>query len=127
MSLNTTSAVTAIPANAVVDRFAVPVYTPVGGAVAQAATPQIDQPPATAATDAAAPPVQLANAVDSLNQKFKDSRTDLRFTVDQDSGRTIVSVVTEDGTVIRQIPGDEVLRIAKALDKALGTLIERTA
>lgn len=50
----------------------------------------------------------------------------LLFSIDDDSGRTIVKVV-DNATkeVIRQIPSEEILSIAKALDRLKGLLIKQ--
>jgi flagellar protein FlaG len=51
----------------------------------------------------------------------------LEFRVDADTGRTVISVRdSETGELIRQIPGDEVLRIAQAM-KELTSLLHETA
>lgn len=130
MSL-TSTAVSTIQAPGGVDRVAVSVVA-VPASTASDPVPGVMQPSTTAATDVAAQPAQLARAVDDLNQRFKDSRTDLRFSVDEDSGVTVVSIVdANDGTVLRQMPTEEALRVAKALDQALdqklGRLIQRLA
>ena len=126
MSVQTSSAVSAIQATVAVDRFGVSAVVPNTGAVVDVAP--VARAAAVATTDVAPEPVQLAQAVDNLNKRFKDSHTDLRFSVDDDSGRMVVSVVdAADGTVLRQMPTEEALRVSKALDKALGTLIERVA
>jgi len=126
MSVQTSSAVSAIQATVAVDRFGVSAAVPNTGAVVDVAP--VARVAAVATTEVAPEPVQLAQAVDNLNKRFKDSHTDLRFSVDDDSGRMVVSVVdTTDGTVLRQMPTEEALRVSKALDKALGTLIERVA
>ena len=119
MSVQTNSAVRAIQASVAVDRFGVSAAVPNTGAVINVAP--VERPPEAAATEAAPEPVQLAQAVDDLNQRFKDNRTDLRFSVDDDSGRMVVSIVdSKDGTVLRQMPTEEALRVSKALDQALG-------
>lgn len=126
MSVPSSSAVSAIQATVAVDRFGVSAAVPGGGVPVSA--PIVEQPAVLAATEVAAEPVQLAQAVDDLNQRLRDARTDLRFSVDDDSGRVVVSIVdAADGKVLRQMPTEEALRVAKALDKALGTLIERVA
>ncbi|MBA4285982.1 MAG: hypothetical protein C0434_10685 [Xanthomonadaceae bacterium] len=126
MSVQTSSAVSAIQATVAVDRFGVSASVPNSGPVVGLSS--VDQPASLAVTDVAPEPAQLAQAVDDLNQRFKDGRTDLRFSVDEDSGQMVVSIVdAADGKVLRQMPTEEALRVAKALDKALGTLIERVA
>lgn len=126
MSMNSSSPVSAIQASVAVDRFGVSAAVPNTQSTVQ--LPAVAQPAVTAATERAAEPVQLAQAVGDLNQRARDSRTDLQFKIDEDSGRTVVSVVDSgDGTVLRQMPTEEALRVSRALDKALGTLIQRVA
>jgi len=49
---------------------------------------------------------------------------DLQFSVDQDTGRTVVTVRdSSTGEVIRQIPDVEALRIAQSLGSQPGTLL----
>lgn len=126
MTMNTSSPVNAIQASVAVDRFGMSAAVPSTVAIVEVAP--VAQPSATAATERAPEPVQLAQAVDDLNQRARGSRTDLQFKIDEDSGRTVVSVVDAgDGTVLRQMPTEEALRVSRALDKALGTLIQRVA
>jgi len=126
MSLNTSSAAPAIQATVAVDRFGVSAVVPNTSVPVQ--LPVVARPSETAATERAPEPVQLAQAVDDLNQQARDSRTDLKFKIDEDSGRTVVSIVDAgDGTVLRQMPTEEALRVSRALDKTLGKLIERVA
>ena len=52
----------------------------------------------------------------------------LRFSIDDDTGRTIVKVVDmQTDEVIRQMPSKEVLAISKAIDKLQGLLIQQKA
>jgi len=126
MSLNTSTAAPAIQATVAVDRFGVSAAVPNTSVSVQ--LPVVARPSETAATERAPEPVQLAQAVDDLNQQARDSRTDLKFKIDEDSGRTVVSIVDAgDGTVLRQMPTEEALRVSRALDKTLGKLIERVA
>jgi len=127
MSLNSSTAVSTIQAPVAVDRVAVSVIAVPGSAQANP-IPVVARPSDLTATDIAPQPAQLNQAVDDLNRHFKASSTDLRFSIDDDSGRTVVSVVdAESGKVLRQMPTEEALRVSKALDKALGTLIKRVA
>lgn len=64
---------------------------------------------------------ELQEAVDQIRQHIEESRTGLEFRVDKDLGRVIVSIVDrKDGKVLRQIPGEDVLRIARMLAKGNG-------
>ena len=51
--------------------------------------------------------------------------TNLRFHVDEDTGKTIVSVVDPaSGEVLRQIPNEEALAMAKAIGREQGALVD---
>ena len=49
----------------------------------------------------------------------------ITFEKDQDSGRMVVRLKDASGRVIRQIPPEEMLRLAKAIDRYLGLLVDR--
>ncbi|CAA0090817.1 Uncharacterised protein [Zhongshania aliphaticivorans] len=67
-------------------------------------------------------------AVAKLNEILKDRERDLEFSVDQDTGRTILKVIhAESGEVIRQLPPEELLNIAKAFIEGTGSLIDDQA
>jgi flagellar protein FlaG len=72
---------------------------------------------------------QLAQAVRSINKTLQAQAQGLEFSVDSDSNRTIVKVVDESTKeVLRQIPSEEVIQIAKALDQVQqGLLIRQKA
>jgi len=62
----------------------------------------------------------LSAAVDQLNSYVKSASRDLLFSVDNDSGQTVVRVTdAETEQLIRQIPNEEALKIAKQLDGQL--------
>lgn len=70
----------------------------------------------------------LLQAVDEVRNAIKPVAQDLLFSIDDDTGRTVVKVVdASTDEVIRQIPSEEVLAIAKALDKLQGVLIKQEA
>lgn len=71
---------------------------------------------------------QVTQAIKSLNKVMADLSQGLEFTIDSDSHRTIVKVVDmHTKEVIRQIPSEEMLQIAKALDQISGLLIKQKA
>ena len=71
---------------------------------------------------------ELDKAVRHLNQYISTAVSSIEFSVDEDSGRTLVKVVdTETGKVLRQIPNAEVLALSKTLDRVEGLLIKHTA
>lgn len=59
---------------------------------------------------------KVEKAVNQVNQFVQSLSRDLQFMVDDDSGRTVIKVLdTETKEVIRQIPPEELLRIATYL------------
>ncbi len=73
-------------------------------------------------------PQQTDAAVNEINQALKTLATSLKFEVDDDSGRTLVKVIDQDsGEVLRQIPSEATIRIARSLDKMIGHLVATQA
>ena len=71
---------------------------------------------------------KTAQAVAKLNEILKDRERDLEFSVDDTTGRTILKVIhAESGEVIRQIPPEELLNIARTFIEGTGSLIEERA
>jgi flagellar protein FlaG len=69
---------------------------------------------------------QLQQAVQSINRVLQTSSSNLEFSVDQSTKRTIVRVVdTESGELIRQIPSDAVLAIAESIGELQKGLLLR--
>lgn len=61
---------------------------------------------------------KLDDAVKAMNDHVQQLRRELEFSVDKDSGRTVVKVLdTETREVIRQIPNDEALNFARRLSE----------
>lgn len=59
---------------------------------------------------------ELDYAVSRLNEYIQHSRRDLHFSVDKDSGRVVVKVIdSETREVIRQIPSEEVVALARGV------------
>jgi flagellar protein FlaG len=71
---------------------------------------------------------KTSQAVAKLNEVLKDRERDLEFSVDDTTGRTILKVIhAESGEVIRQIPPEELLNIARTFIEGTGSLIEDQA
>ena len=90
--------------------------------VAQAASPAVPSRqdlPVDAKQEAAPPPSRdVMEAVSRIQDYVQNLRRDLQFRVDEDLNRVVVSVVDpESGEVIRQIPGEEVIAVARSLEK----------
>lgn len=59
---------------------------------------------------------ELNNAVNDLNDYVRGMQRELNFRVDEDSGRTVIKVLDpHTHEVIRQIPAEEVLALARHL------------
>lgn len=57
---------------------------------------------------------ELQNVVKRLNEHVQNINRDLQFSVDEDSGRSVIRVVNaETQELVRQIPSEEVLRISR--------------
>jgi flagellar protein FlaG len=71
---------------------------------------------------------QLQKALEDINKAIQMQEQGIEFSVDPESDRTIVKVVDKNtGSLLRQIPSEEALDIAKALDRAQGLLIHQKA
>jgi len=73
--------------------------------------------------------VEVKHAARQLESFMESMNRYLEFRVDQDSGRTIVTVKDKStGEVVRQIPSEEVLRLAHNLGgKGRNGLLNQTA
>lgn len=86
---------------------------------------------AAAAKDQASADKLLQKAVADLRDAVEPLARDLQFSVDKDTGRTVVKIIdSSTDKVIRQIPSEEALAIAKDLGeyaKSLGVLVKQQA
>ncbi len=73
-------------------------------------------------------PEELDQAIKAVNEFVKPFNNALNFSVDQESKTTVVKVIDQSTKeVIRQIPSEEMLALAKALDTMKGLLIQQKA
>lgn len=100
-----------------------------GGSVqSKAATSTVETSQAAKSAGSPVSTSALEAAVKNINEFVSPMTQSIEFSLDQDSGRTIVKVVdSETQKVLRQIPDEEVLQISKTLDKLQGLLIKQTA
>jgi flagellar protein FlaG len=64
----------------------------------------------------AATPAQLKAAVASANQRLDQSNRELTFVFDDTLGRMLVKIVDKQtNTVVRQVPSEDMLAMARAL------------
>lgn len=71
---------------------------------------------------------QVKQAVQKIQEAIDNLAQNLRFSVDEDTGKTIIKVVdahTEE--VIRQFPTEQAIEIARTLDKVQGLLFNGKA
>ena len=94
-----------------------------GGVVAADAHPHDVPRPEPAPTREA-----VQAAVDHVNAALAASNRSIEFTIDPDTRAVIVRVIDrQDNTVLRQVPSQEMLAIAKALDQLQGLLLRNRA
>ena len=80
------------------------------------AKPEIDKP-----TDS-----QLKQSVDDINKVLAGFSISVQFQVDPDYKDLIVKIVDQDsGKLIRQMPTEDVVRISKAMDNLKGLLFSK--
>ena len=88
---------------------------PAGPEASDATTATAASPKAEAQGDGDKQP-QLVQAVERLNDLIQTVRRELHFTIDDATGRTIITVMdAETDEVVRQIPPEKVLSMIEAL------------
>lgn len=98
--------------------------------IAQSAAPLQTANPvrSTNSSPKAASADEINKAVAEINKSVQVSSQNLEFSVDNDAKEVVVKIVDQQTKqVIRQIPTEEALEIAKSLDKLQGLLIKQTA
>jgi flagellar protein FlaG len=71
---------------------------------------------------------QLEEAISSIKDFVQSINRDLDFTMDDSTGQVVVKVTDgTSGEVIRQIPSEETLRLAKSLSEVRSLLFEAKA
>lgn len=90
-----------------------------------ASTPDINPRPQAAAPDQKQ---QVEAAIEAVKEFIQPMASNLAFEMDEDTGRTVVKITeASSGELIRQIPSEEMLEIAKALDRLQGLLVKQKA
>jgi flagellar protein FlaG len=71
---------------------------------------------------------ELGNAIADLNKVAQANAQGVRFSLDEDSGRTVVKVVdTQTDKVLRQIPSVEALKLWRSIEQMQGVMLRDTA
>lgn len=95
-------------------------------AVAPAAATDRDTKTASSVTDV--DPAAVQQLADQLSKTIGMTGQQVQFSVDHDTGKTVLRVTdAESGAVLRQIPGDEALSMARILDRMQGLLLRQKA
>jgi len=103
-----------------------PALPPASGSPAQAVT-QSSSPAASGVASAPAP-ADLGKAVEQIQGYLRDSGKNLLVSFDDSADRYVTKVVSSDtGEVVRTIPSEEVLEVARAINEKLGGLINQRA
>ena len=72
--------------------------------------------------------VPIEQAVEKIQETVNNMAQNLRFSVDEDTGKTVVKVMdAQTQEIIRQIPSQEAISIARTLDKLQGLLLNDEA
>lgn len=72
--------------------------------------------------------VDVNDAVERVRTHVQSLQRDLNFSVDDSTGQVVVQVLDGDsGKVVRQIPSEDILRLAERLDEMRSLLFEATA
>ncbi|MFH1815904.1 MAG: flagellar protein FlaG [Pseudomonadota bacterium] len=73
-------------------------------------------------------PEQIEQTVDEIRRQIQPVDQNLLFTIDKETGKTIVRLIdSSTKEILRQIPSEELIAIARALGKSHSGLIERQA
>lgn len=84
--------------------------------------------PASQQAGAQAQRIAVQKAAEQIDRKLSESFSDLRISIDETLNRPVVRVVNANsGELVRQVPSEEALRIAKRLDALSGLLIRDKA
>ena len=71
---------------------------------------------------------QLKTAVQAIEKFVQSVKRNLEFSIDEGTGKVVVKVIASDsGEVIRQIPNEEVLKLANSLNDASSLLFSAKA
>ena len=103
------------------------VTTPPGGGPVAARAPVRAEPTTVVQEPAPSPPdsAELVRVAEAVNRQIQAAVPNLRFSVDQDTGKTVVRIVdTDTGETIRQVPSEELLAISASIDRLQGLLLD---
>jgi len=74
------------------------------------------------------PEQRLEDVVKEVNEFIRPINNSLQFSIDDETGTTVVKVIDkETDEVIKQIPSEEMLALAKAIGQLKGLLVKQQA
>ena len=96
---------------------------------AAADKPQRIPPQGKPAVDPAKANEEMTKRVaEAMDQYIRSIQSDLEIKIHQETGRIVVRVIShETGEVIREIPSEEMLKLAEKMDEMTGGLLQTTA
>ena len=115
--------------------------TPSSAAAPSAAVPAVNSPAvatgskdssssssSSSSSDSDSDSKKLKQAVQDIQKFVQSIKRNLEFSIDKTSGRVVVKVIaTDTGEVVRQIPTEEVLKLADSLSTAGNVLFNGKA
>jgi flagellar protein FlaG len=70
-------------------------------------------------------PIDVAVAVEKLNQIMQSQQTNVSFSVDEDANATVIRVFkTETGELIKQFPPEQILAMKERVIESIGLLYD---
>ncbi|BFU91007.1 MAG: Flagellar protein FlaG [Nitrospira sp.] len=95
----------------------------------QRGTVELPRPPVSTQVNAQSTPVthdEVVHAIQYISKESHQAGDQLQISVDSDLDRVIVKIVdSQSGQVIRQIPAEELINLAKQLKNLNGLLVEK--
>jgi flagellar protein FlaG len=92
-----------------------PAASPRGREAGKALPPAGNRMPAESRTQP--PSISVEKALEQIKSYLQDSQRQLNFQRDESTGRTVIRVIDPNsGEVIRQMPSEEVLKLAAIID-----------
>lgn len=95
---------------------------------AERATAKQSEPSRDAADKGVPDTEKVKSAVKEIEKFLASNRRNLEFSTDEESGKIVVKVIaSETGELVRQIPSEEVLKIANSLSDVNSLLFNAKA
>lgn len=67
----------------------------------------------------------VGKMVERMNERIQHVTRDIRFSVDEDTDKVVVKIIDHhSGEVVRQIPSEELLKLAERLDDLRGMFLK---